>query len=184
VDLHDGMGHVEALLALRGARATFDVEAAGEASLHPGQSAVIRIDGERVGAVGTLHPARARELDLPADVVLCELSFDAAFAAVVPEYEAVSRFPASRRDVSIVVDEAVSVDALRQAIRTAAGQSLRELRVFDVYRGKGIDSGRKSISFGLILQDSSRTLNDSEADAVVAAAVAQIKQDFDGTIRD
>ena len=83
-----------------------------------------------------------------------------------------------------MVDEAVSVDALRQAIRAAAGQSLRELRVFDVYRGKGIDSGRKSISFGLILQDSSRTLNDSEADAVVAAAVAQIKQDFDGTIRD
>ena len=184
VDLHDAMGHIEALLALRGARADFDVANAADPALHPGQSANIHIDGHSVGRVGVLHPARARELDVPQDVVLATLSFDAAFAAAVPQFEAVSRFPASRRDVSIVVDEAVSVDALSQAIRGAAGQTLRELRVFDVYRGKGIDSGRKSISFGLILQDSSRTLSDSEADAVIAAAVAQIKQDFDGTIRD
>ncbi|MEM6639608.1 MAG: phenylalanine--tRNA ligase subunit beta, partial [Pseudomonadota bacterium] len=184
LDLHDAVGHIEALLALRGARSTVRTVAGNHLSLHPGQCASILADDEHVGTVGVLHPARARALDLPLGVVLAVLDFELAFRATLPQYTAVSRFPATRRDLSIVVDEAVTADALRAAINEAAGAVLQTLRIFDIYRGKGIDSGRKSVSFGLILQDSSRTLNDDEADAVTAAVIARIKQEFDGAIRE
>ncbi|MFK7887242.1 MAG: phenylalanine--tRNA ligase subunit beta [Gammaproteobacteria bacterium] len=183
-DFHDAAGHIEALLALRGARANVSFVPAEHEALHPGQSANIVVDDQVIGCVGVLHPARAKQLDLPADVVLAQLDIAQAFSAQVPLYEPVAKFPATRRDLSVLVPDAVNVAALSQAIRDAAGQALREVRVFDVYRGKGIDSGTKSVSFGLILQDSSRTLNDTEADAAVTAVMAKIKQDFDGTIRD
>ncbi len=184
VDVHDAAGHVEALLALRGAHVQVTFEPAEHAALHPGQSANVIVDGDVIGRMGALHPQRAAHLELPPNVLLAELDIARAFAATVPTFAPVGRFPSTRRDVSVVVDEAVSVHALSEAVRAVTGPQLRELRVFDVYRGKGIDSGRKSVSFGLILQDSSRTLNDGEADAVITAVMAKFKQDFDGTIRD
>jgi phenylalanyl-tRNA synthetase beta chain len=184
VDFHDATGHIEALLALRGARTSVSFEPAQHDALHPGQSANIMLENRVVGCVGVLHPARAKQLDLPSDVVVAQLDIAQAFSAQVPLFESVPRFPATRRDLSVLVPDSVKVAELSQAVRAAAGPALREVRVFDVYRGKGIDSSAKSVSFGLILQDSSRTLNDTEADAAVTAVMAKIKQDFDGTIRD
>ncbi|MFK8016810.1 MAG: phenylalanine--tRNA ligase subunit beta [Gammaproteobacteria bacterium] len=184
VDVHDAAGHIEALLALRGVHSRPSFVAAEHSVLHPGQSANVVLNERIIGRFGTLHPERAKRLDLPANIVLGELDLDEAFHADVPRFVPVGKFPSTRRDVSVVVAEKVSVEALSQAVRDVVKDTLQELRVFDVYRGEAIDSGRKSVSFGLILQDSSRTLNDGEADAAVTAVMAKFKQDFDGTIRD
>jgi len=102
----------------------------------------------------------------------------------VPVFKEVSRFPSIRRDVAIVVDESVSIDQLRESVRSEAAGLMRDLKVFDIYRGKGIEPGTKSVALGLILQETSRTLTDADADSVVAAVVARLKNDHNATIRD
>jgi phenylalanyl-tRNA synthetase beta chain len=84
----------------------------------------------------------------------------------------------------LVVNETVRLDHIRESVSVSAGAALQELRVFDVYRGAGVEPGRKSVALGLILQETSRTLTDTDADAVVAAVVARVKQDHNATIRD
>ena len=182
VDFHDAKGDVEALLGLTGVRFVF--EPAEHGALHPGQSARILRDGREAGWVGALHPRLARALDLERAPLLWELDDAVGFAAELPRYADISRYPAIRRDIAVVVDAAVPVKSLNDAIRAAGGGLLTESRVFDVYSGDRIDSGRKSVAFGLILQDSSRTLTDQEADSVVAAVVARLASEFDARMRD
>jgi phenylalanyl-tRNA synthetase beta chain len=89
-----------------------------------------------------------------------------------------------RRDLAVVIDENVPLAVLRENVTVSASGLLNDLKVFDVYRGPGIDFGRKSIALGLILQDSSRTLTDVDADAVVTAVVARLRDVLSATIRD
>jgi phenylalanyl-tRNA synthetase beta chain len=182
LDFHDAKGDLEALLGLTSAAFRF---VPGEHSaLHPGQSARIVRDGREAGWIGTLHPRLVRELDLDKAPLLWELDEDLSFAAELPAFEGISRFPAIRRDIAMVVGEGISAEALLQTIRAAGGALLTECKVFDVYSGERIDSGRKSMAFGLILQESSRTLTDDEADRVVAAVVARLESEFGARMRD
>jgi phenylalanyl-tRNA synthetase beta chain len=98
---------------------------------------------------------------------LFELEITSSFSGKPPKLQQISRFPSVRRDLAVVVDESVPLAVLRENVTVSASGLLSELRVFDVYRGPGVESGRKSIALGLILQDSSRTLTDVDADAVV-----------------
>jgi phenylalanyl-tRNA synthetase beta chain len=152
--------------------------------LHPGQSAKIVRDGREAGWIGALHPRLVRELDLDKAPLLWELDEDLSFAAELPAFTGISRFPAIRRDIAVVVGEGISAEALLETIRAAGGDLLTECKVFDVYSGERIDSGRKSMAFGLILQESSRTLTDDEADRVVAAVVARLESEFGARMRD
>ena len=102
----------------------------------------------------------------------------------IPAFEAISRFPALRRDLAVVVEEKVSAAELLAGAREAAGSLLQDVRIFDIYRGKGIDSGRKSVALGLILQDSSRTLTDEDADGAMARVADRLRRDLGATIRD
>lgn len=181
-DFHDAKGDVEALLGLTGAEFVF--EAAEHPALHPGQAARILRDGREAGWLGALHPRLVRALDLERAPLLWELDEAASFAAELPSFREISRFPAIRRDIAVVVDEAIPVQALRDAIRSAGGALLTESKIFDVYSGDRIDSGRKSVAFGLILQDSSRTLTDQEADRVVTGVVARLESEFGARMRD
>ena len=114
------------------------------------------------------------------------LSLDATqtFATKVPVAEAVSKYPAIRRDIAFVVDDDVIAGDLLRAVRDVSPELIRRVSIFDVYRGSGIEPGRKSIALGLILQETSRTLTDVDADAVVDTAVQIIKQQFDAERRD
>ncbi len=183
VDFFDLKGDVEALLRLTG-RTDVRFVADAVSCLHPGRSARLVRDDATLGWIGELHPEICRKLELRTAPVIFELDYVSSFDAQLPDAEEVSRFPAIRRDLAVVVDETVTLDEIRESVSFAASGLLRELRVFDVYRGTGIEPGRKSVALGLILQETSRTLTDADADAVVAAVVARLKNDRNASIRD
>lgn len=184
VDFFDVKADVEALAAATGALDSFAWEPATLPCLHPGRSARIVRNGHPVGWIGELHPALARELEFTQPPILFELDYDAALTVQVPSFKTISRFPQVRRDIAVVVDESVSLSALRERVTLTASSLLRDLRVFDVYRGPGVETGRKSVALGLIFQDISRTLTDEDADRVVASIVADLRTSLDARLRE
>ena len=183
LDFFDLKADVEALLALSGEPEAFTFIAAAHPALHPGQSARIERTGQPVGWLGALHPHVARELDVEGDAFVFELRLEGVQTARTPAFRELSRFPASRRDLAIVVDEAVSARAIQDCIRQNGGELLREVWLFDVYRGRGIAEGRKSLALGLILQDFSRNLTDSVVEETVSGIIAGLAEQFDATLR-
>jgi phenylalanyl-tRNA synthetase beta chain len=124
-----------------------------------------------------------KQLSMP-PAFLFELEITSAFMSKALQFKEISRFPSVRRDLAIVVDENLPLAVLQENVTVSASGLLSELRVFDVYRGPGIETGRKSIALGLILQDSSRTLTDVDADAVITKVVARLRDELSATIRD
>jgi phenylalanyl-tRNA synthetase beta chain len=183
-DFYDLKSDVEALFALTGRQAAISYVAATHECLHPGRSAAIHDGKSHVGWLGHLQPELARRLELRDAPWMFEIAIDPSFRSEVPVFREVSRYPAIRRDLAVVIDESVTLDELRESVNLAAKGLLRELAVFDVYRGKGIEPGRKSIALGLILQETSRTLTDNEADAVVAAVIERVRGDLKAGIRE
>ena len=182
-DFFDLKAEVEALLALTGEAEAFTFTAAPHPALHPGQSARIERNGAMVGWLGALHPRVAHALDVEGDVFVFELALRELQTARAPIFREISKFPASRRDIAIVVDEAICSQALQDCIRQHGGERLREVRLFDVYRGKGIAEGRKSLALGLILQDFSHNLTDSVVEETVSGIIAGLSAQFGATLR-
>ena len=183
LDFHDVKGDVEAVLGLTGSADEFRFVPAPHAALRPGQSARI-LRGEReVGWLGALHPKHEKYFELRAPVFLFELHATDSFLTSVPKFSQYSRYPSIRRDLAVVVDEEVTVGALREVVKQSAGPLLDSVIVFDLYRGRGIDATRKSVALGLILQDASRTLTDEDADQVVASVRDRLTRDLGATIR-
>jgi phenylalanyl-tRNA synthetase beta chain len=116
--------------------------------------------------------------------VLFELDFDTALAVERPEYREVSRFPQVRRDLSVVVDEQVALSALAERVTLSSSSLLRDLHFFDVYRGPGVEAGRKSVALGLIFQDISRTLTDEDVERLIAAIVADLRVSLNAQLRE
>ena len=181
LDFHDLKGDLEAVAAQAGATLAFQPSAPPHA--HPGRSADVLRDGVRIGWIGQLHPRLQQALGLDIDVLAFELDLVPLLARPLPRAGALSRFPSVRRDLAFVVPEAVSWAALEAGVRAAAGASLREVRLFDRYVGKGVETGFKSLAMALILQDDSRTLTDRDVDAVVASVVAALEQEHGAAIR-
>ena len=182
-DFFDLKADVEALLALTGEPEAFTFVAAAHPALHPGQSARLDRAGEPVGWLGALHPRVARELDVEGDACVFELRLAGVQPARLPTFGELSRFPVSRRDLAIVVDECVTAQAVQDVIRQRGGNLLREVWLFDVYRGKGIAEGRKSLAFGLNLQDFSRNLTDHVVEEAVSGILAGLAEQFGATLR-
>lgn len=180
-DFHDLKADVEALIGSRLPEARFDAEA--HPALHPGQSARVRIGEEHIGWVGRLHPRVVQQLDLPEAPLLFELAVGALQQRPLPRARPYSEFPSSRRDLAVVVPEAVSAQALIEAARAAAGPSLVATPVFDVYHGKGLSDGCKSVAIGLIFNDYSRTLQQSDIDAQVAAVLQAWQKNLGAVVR-
>ena len=183
-DFADVKNDIEALLSAGGHAGRAKYVPGPHPALHPGQSARVELDGREIGWVGALHPATAERLDIGAGVYLFELAIEPLLAANVPEFAAISRYPAVRRDIALLVDETVPAEALLEVARKAAPDLVRDVVMFDIYRGPGIDSGRKSVALGLILQESSRTLTDMAADAATAQVTARLQQELGATIRE
>jgi len=173
VDFYDVKGDVEALFALRSP--TF--QAAQHPASHPGRSARILLDGRGVGWIGGLHPQWQQQYDLPQSVVWFELELNAVMLDSVPKLKNISRFPPVRRDLAVLVDEGVTVQALLDAMRSEDLPKVVDLAVFDVYRGKGVEQGKKSLAFRVLLQDTEKTLTDNEIEENVALLVAALQRE-------
>jgi phenylalanyl-tRNA synthetase beta chain len=184
VDFYDLRADVEAMLSLAGQAVDTQFVAAAHPALHPGQSALIRRAGVDVGWLGKVHPSIAYQLDLDPQTFLFELAYDPIRQGALMRFREISRFPSIRRDLAVVVDAGVEVAALRAAVRVAAGELLKEVVIFDIYQGEGVETGRKSVAFGLILQESSRTLNDEEVEAVVTGVIESLRGTFQATLRE
>ena len=184
VDFYDMKVDVEALLALTGHAKDFTFVAAEHPALHPGQSARVSSGKDTIGWAGRIHPSLAGQLDLNPDTFIFELEFAALESGRLAHFKPISRFPSIRRDLAVVVDHDLEVAELRTVVEQAAGELLQALLIFDVYRGKGIETGRKSIAFGLILQDYSRTLTEQDIEAVVTQVTDQLGKKFGATLRD
>ena len=184
VDFYDVKQDVEAIIQNVHDDVGIDFVAAEHAALHPGQSAKILAAGEQLGWLGRIHPSLAAACDISADACLFELAYDAICRSRLPRFVEISRYPSIRRDLAIVVDEHVQAQAVINVVRKAAGELLQDMVIFDVYQGQGIESGRKSIAFGLILQDSSRTLVEEDIETVVGRVTAELGKVIGATLRD
>ncbi|NPE59638.1 phenylalanine--tRNA ligase subunit beta [Dickeya dadantii] len=184
VDFYDLKGDLEAVLALTGKLSVLEFRAESHPALHPGQTAAIYLAGERIGYIGVIHPELERKLDLNGRTVVFEVLWDKLAERVVPEAADISRFPANRRDIAVVVAESVPAgDVLAECKKVGANQ-LVGVNLFDVYRGKGVAEGYKSLAISLVLQDTARTLAEEEIAATVAQCVAALKQRFQASLRD
>jgi phenylalanyl-tRNA synthetase beta chain len=168
-DFHDVRADLEALAGLVGGADTFAFEPASLDCLHPGRTARILRQGRPVGWIGELHPNLVRELGFASAPVLFELEADPALIVDYPPFEGVSRFPQVRRDLAVVILEEVPFSALRDAVISGSSRLLRQHFVFDVYRGTGIETGRKSVALGLIFQDNDSTLTEEVVEGEMAA---------------
>ncbi len=184
VDFFDIKGDLESLLALTGDNAAFEFRSAqGVRALHPGQFAEILKDGELVGIIGALHPEVRKQLDIPRPVYLFEITQKALETAVLPRYKAISKYPEVKRDMAVVVDREIAVADLERQITAVAGERLKNLKVFDVYVGEGIDPKRKSLAFSLTFQHPSRTLTEEEINTSMAQVLASLEETFNVALR-
>ena len=174
VDFFDVKQDLDALFSRSGASEEFGFVTDTLSCLHPGRSARITRGGKTIGWIGEMHPRLVQEFDFTYAPIVFEVEYSAALAAKMPRFEEISRFPRVRRDLAVVVDEKVSLRQLHDRVTFAASSLLRDIRVFDVFRGPGIEAGRKSVALGLIFQDNSRTLADEDADRLLAAIRADL----------
>lgn len=183
VDFYDIKADVEALLAAAGDRDSFTFVPCQQHAFHPGQCARIERNGQAVGFVGTLHPQLATELDIDQQVLMFEVQLDGISAGRLPAFKELSRFPEVRRDLALVVKAEVPAEQLMAAMRSAAGEFLTQIRLFDVYQGKGVQEGCKSLAVGLTWQHPSRTLTDDEVSAATQAILTVLADNFAATLR-
>ena len=183
LDFFDVKGDLESLIALSAAPEAWSFDATDLPPwLHPGRSARVLRGGLVVGMVGALHPALQRQLDLPETCVF-EVKLEALRERVIPEAQALPHFPWIRRDIAVEVEESVEWAQIARAIRSGLRTMMNEPVLFDCFRGPGLSAGRKSLAIGLILQDSSRTLTDQDADRSVAEVVKLLEGEFGARLR-
>ncbi len=184
VDFFDIKGDLESLLKLSGRQENFIFESVEHAALHSGQTAAIKLGKQRVGTIGCLHPRLQLQLDIDQPVYLFEINYDAVAIRDVPAYVAISRFPAVRRDISLLVKEQVSAKNLFDTITAAGGKALTQLHLFSIYRGESIDASRKSVSFRLTFQESSRTLMDMEVERIMKRILKTLRTKHEAELRE
>ena len=181
VDFYDLKADLESLLSV--SAGTISFTAAKYAALHPGQTADIYCDGKRIGRIGALHPSLQAKWDFVNPVYLFELDQQPLLERKVPVFTELSRYPEVRRDLALIVDRQLAADEVLQVVRKSAGEYLSDLKLFDIYQGKGIDPERKSLALGLTFRHSSRTLNEEEVSQSVDAVVQTLKEAFGASLR-
>ncbi|QRM19587.1 phenylalanine--tRNA ligase subunit beta [Dechloromonas sp. TW-R-39-2] len=179
VDFYDVKGDLEALLA----PATLRFEKTSHPALHPGRSAKVWFDGKEIGCLGELHPEWVQKYDLPVAPVLFELDFSAVKAASVPAYAEVSKFPSVIRDLAVVVDQSLQLQTLLDGLKGQLSPLVLDIQLFDVYVGKGVPENKKSLAFRVVMQDTQRTLLDSEVDAAMQQLVSCLERAFGAQLR-
>jgi len=184
VDFYDVKHDVEAILQLNGMASGYRFKQSQCDALHPGQTAeLITSNGEHVGYIGLLHPALEKQFDIKKPVYLVELKQSLIEARNIPIFEPISKFPSVRRDLALIVDEKMHVNEIVDYIYQQEG-IVKEVKVFDIYQGKGIESGLKSVALGLILQDKSKTLVENEIEELIKGLLENLKNLFNAQLRE
>ncbi|MBV4504033.1 phenylalanine--tRNA ligase subunit beta [Pseudomonas sp. BW13M1] len=183
IDFFDVKADVEALLGYSGALSDFSFVAGKHPALHPGQTARIERDGKEVGYLGAIHPELAKTLGLDRPVFVFELVLGDVVEGRLPKFSELSKFPETRRDLALIAGRDVASSSVLEVIRDNAGEWLTDLRLFDVYQGKGIDPDRKSLAVGLTWQHPSRTLNDDEVNETLQTILTSLEQRLNTTLR-
>ena len=183
VDFFDVKADVEAVLGFAGALNAFTFVPGKHPALHPGQTARIERDGREVGYVGAVHPELSKKLGLDRPVFVFEMVLAEVALGKMPKFQELSRFPEVRRDLALIADCNVAASDVLKVIRENAGEWLTDLRLFDVYQGKGIDPNRKSLAVGLTWQHPSRTLNDDEVNTTTQNILTSLEKRLNATLR-
>lgn len=184
VDFYDMKGVVEGLLASLQV-AGYKLTPVAQSYLHPGKSCAIEYQGEQIGSFGELHPAVAANFAISSDTYILELALEPLVAAAVqvPQYQHLPKFPGTARDIAVVVPVDVSMSELEGVIRANAGELLTDVKVFDIYTGKQVAEGCKSMAFNLTFQADDRTLTDTEIDTVIKNVVAKVGEEYQAKLR-
>ena len=179
-DFYDVKGDLEALLA---PAQELRFEKLAHPALHPGRAAKVMLNGCEIGVIGELHPEWAQKYDLPQAPVLFELDFAAVKAVNVPAYAEVSKFPPVIRDMAIVVDQSIALQTLLDGLKGQLPGLVQDIQLFDVYVGKGVPENKKSLAFRIVMQDTQRTLQDTEVDLAMQKLVSCLEQEFAAQLR-
>ncbi|MDR0775013.1 MAG: phenylalanine--tRNA ligase subunit beta, partial [Azonexus sp.] len=179
VDFYDLKGDLEALLApaeLRWEKAVYP-------ALHPGRAARVLLEGREIGILGELHPQWVQKYELPQAPVVFELDFAVLKMARVPAFAEVSKFQPVIRDLAVVVDHDLPLQALLDGLQKGKPELVRDVQLFDLYAGKGVPENKKSLAFRIVMQDTQRTLLDSEVDAAMQQLVSCLERAFGAQLR-
>jgi phenylalanyl-tRNA synthetase beta chain len=183
VDFFDVKADVQAMFALTGCEVRF--APAKHAALHPGQTAeILSPAGERIGWLGMLHPTLEKQLGFDTQVFLFELDQNLLLNKHIPVFKPLSKYPSVRRDLALIVKEEISANDIINAVKGCAEQTLQDIVIFDVYRGKGVEEGYKSMALSLTIQDYSQTLTDSEIDAIFNRVLDTVMNKISAKLRD
>ena len=182
VDFFDVKATVE---TLTNGQAEYRVEADKDShlALHPGQSTRVYMRGKAIGWLGKLHPKWQQHYNLPKNTILFELEAAPLLASGMPKYAEVSKFLPVRRDIAVVVDANLPVQAILDAVKSAKIPLLQEIQLFDVYQGKGVAENKKSLAFLILMQDTHKTLVDNEAEAAMANLLKLLENKFGAQLR-
>ncbi len=183
VDFFDLKGDIEQIIAALKPGVNYHWQVLENTVLHPGQAAELFIEDHSVGVLGALHPKKVAALGLSVTPYLFELNTAILQHDCVPSYQNIGKFPAVCRDIAIVIDESVSAQVIEKSIRQSAGHLLLAVTPFDVYQGKGVAMGKKSIALSLLFQDPAATLVDDQVNALVDRIVDDLRQSYQATMR-
>lgn len=184
VDFYDAKGIIEELLAnLRVTRYT--VEAGTHYAMHPGKTALFKKGRDVIATVGEVHPAVLSAYGITKPVYIFELDSTTVMKYMAKDlkYKALPKYPATSRDLAMLVDVDVNAADIEKAMTKAAGQNLTQITLFDVYTGKQVEEGKKSLAFSLTFQSNDKTLTDAEIDPAIEKIVAKLQKDFNANLR-
>lgn len=184
VDFYDIKGDVEAILNLCGTETLVEFVSAQHPALHPGQTlALTNQQGRIIGHIGKLHPTLQQSLGVSQPVYVFELVLSEITQGQIAAFHEISKYPAVRRDISLSLHTNEVIGELVSTAKASAGDYLVDLKVFDVYEGKHVETNRKSVAIGLTFQDKSRTLNDEDVNAAMDAVIKALESDHDANLR-
>ena len=183
-DFYDLKSDIEALLTVQMGYTEIEYTRANLPGLHPGQCAHVIVNNMKIGYIGMLHPTISRQLSISQPAFLFQLNLERILAKKSMEFTKISKFPSIKRDISVVVEDTLAAAELIDTIRKTSNEVLINLELFDVYRGEGIDSGKKSLALGLTFQRSSSTLTDEEADVAISDILKSLHENYGAILRE
>lgn len=184
VDFFDLKGDLERLLNLTEANKSIQFHAQALPMLHPGQSATVCIDGKNIGFIGTLHPQIAQKLGITGNVVVAEILWQAIDKKSIPSMQDISRFPANKRDLALVVDKNIPAQDILNACVLAGGKQLVDVTLFDVYQGEHLKASKKSLAISLTIQDKQKTLEEKDINLVIDGILQALASQFNAYLRE
>lgn len=184
VDFFDLKGDLESILDLTNTAKKVQFIAKAYPALHTGQSAAIVCDGEEIGFIGTLHPRISKQLGLNGTAIVFEVLWDKISHKDVTQAKEISRFPANKRDLAVVVKSEIAAADVLAVCQAAGGEKLTQVNLFDVYQGVGIAEGEKSLAITLTIQDNEKTLEDEDINLVIEKVLSELKARFNAYLRD